>query len=131
MSRRQCYEIPGVDHGGAPIPMAARVGSNFQSSAIMGKDPATNTLPEDGTEQVAFAFANTKALLDVAGVSLDQLVYVDVLLADNDLRAQVNRHWTAWFPDERDRPARHTTVRELPGGMLLQLRVQAHVKADQ
>lgn len=127
MSRRQCYEVPGVDHA-APIPMGARVGSNFQSSAIMGKDPATNTLPDEGVKQVEFAFANTKTLLDVAGVALDQVVYVDVLLADNDLRSEVNRHWTAWFPDEHDRPARHTTVRELPGGMLLQLRVQAHVE---
>ena len=48
MSRRQNYEIPGVDHGSAPIPMAARVGNAFHSSGIMGKDPATNTLPEDG-----------------------------------------------------------------------------------
>ncbi len=128
MTRRQCYEIPGVDHGGAPIPMAARVGSNFQSSGIMGKDPATNTLPEDGVKQVEFVFANTKALLDVAGVALDQLVYVDVWLADNDLRGEVNRHWKGWFPNEHDRPARHTVVKDLPGGMLVQLRVQAHVE---
>lgn len=128
MSRRQTYEIPGVDHGQAPIPMAARVGSNFQSSAIMGKDPATNSLPEDGARQVELVFANTRALLDVAGVELDQLVYVDVLLADNDLRAEVNRHWLSWFPDEHDRPARHVTHRELPGGMVIQLRVQAHVE---
>jgi 2-iminobutanoate/2-iminopropanoate deaminase len=128
MSRRQSYEIPGIDHGAAPIPMAARVGSSFQTSGIMGKDPATNELPEDGAQQVEFVFANTKTLLDAAGVSLDQVTFVEVWLADNDLRGEVNKHWLAWFPEERDRPARHTTVRELPGGMVAQLRLQAHVE---
>lgn len=125
MSRRQTYEIPGVDHGAAPIPMAARVGSSFQTSGIMGKDPTTGELPGDGTRQVELVFANTRALLDVADVALDQVVYVDVLLADDGLRGEVNRHWTRWYPDDDDRPARHTTVRELPAGMLVQLRVQA------
>jgi 2-iminobutanoate/2-iminopropanoate deaminase len=128
VSRRQCYEIPGVDHGSAPIPMAARVGTSFQTSAVMGKDRATNTLPEDGVRQVELVFANVKALLAAADVELDQLTYVEVLLADNSLRDEVNKYWTTWFPDPHDRPARHTTVRELPGGMVVQLRVQAHVE---
>lgn len=128
MSRRQTYQIPGVDHGGAPIPMAARVGSSFQTSGIMGKDPATGELPLDGPRQVELVFANTRTLLEMADVALDQVVYVDVLLADNDLRGEVNQHWTAWYPDSEDRPARHTTVRELPAGMLVQLRVQAVVE---
>jgi enamine deaminase RidA (YjgF/YER057c/UK114 family) len=113
-----------------PIPMAARVGNAFQSSAVAGKDPATNAVPDDGAKQVEFAFANVRALLDVAGVDLDQVVYVDVLLADNDLRAEVNKYWVRWYPDEGDRPARHTTLSELPGGMKIQLRVQAQLDLD-
>ena len=60
MSRRQTFEIPGVTHGTAPIPMAAKVGPNFQSSAIMGKDPATDSLPDGGDDQVRFVFQNAK-----------------------------------------------------------------------
>ena len=105
--------------------MAARVGNSFQSSGIMGRDPATNTLPDDGVKQVEFVFANTRARFDVAGVELDLVVFVEVLLADNGLRDEINKHWLAWYPDENDRPARHTTVRDLPGGMKVQLRVQA------
>lgn len=126
MSRRQTFEIPGVTHGTAPIPMGAKVGPNFQSSGIMGKDPATDTLPDSGEDQVRFAFQNAKTLLDLAGVGLDEVVYVDVLLANNDFRGTVNKYWLEWYPDEHDRPARHTTVRELPGGMVVQLRLQAH-----
>jgi 2-iminobutanoate/2-iminopropanoate deaminase len=109
--------------------MAARVGSSFQTSALMGKDPATNSLPDDGVRQVELVFANLKSLLAVADVEPDQLTFVEVLLADNTLRDEVNRHWTTWFPEPHDRPARHTTVRELPGGMVVQLRVQAHVES--
>jgi 2-iminobutanoate/2-iminopropanoate deaminase len=125
VSRRLNYEIPGVDHGNAPIPMAARVGNSFQSSGIMGRDPASNTLPSSGVKQVEFVFANARSLCQVAGVQLDQLVYVEVLLADDQLRSEVNKYWTEWYPDAGDRPARHTTVRELPGGMKIQLRLQA------
>jgi 2-iminobutanoate/2-iminopropanoate deaminase len=110
--------------------MAARVGSSFQSSGIMGRDPATNTLPEDGSKQVEFVFANTRALFEVAGVELDQVVFVEVLLADNSLRDEINKYWLGWYPDDHDRPARHTTVRDLPGGMKVQLRVQAVVEGD-
>jgi 2-iminobutanoate/2-iminopropanoate deaminase len=108
--------------------MAARVGASFQTSGIMGKDPSTNELPADGAQQVEFVFANSRTLLDIAGVALDQVTFVEVFLADNDLRGEVNKHWLAWYPDEHDRPARHTTVRDLPGGMLVQLRLQAHVE---
>jgi 2-iminobutanoate/2-iminopropanoate deaminase len=130
VSRRRTYEIPGIDHGSAPIPMAARVGNSFQSSGIMGRDPATNTLPDDGGKQVELVFGNTRTLFDVAGVELDQVVFVEILLADNTLRDEVNRHWLQWYPDEHDRPARHTTVRDLPGGMKVQLRVQAVLDGD-
>lgn len=124
MGRRQTIEIPGVSHG-APIPMAARVGNMVWSSAIPGKDAATGKLPAAGAEQVAAVFENAGAVLTAAGVTRDDVVYVSVLLADNELRAEVNRHWLRWFPDEADRPARHVTVADLPGGMLVQLQLIA------
>jgi 2-iminobutanoate/2-iminopropanoate deaminase len=128
MSRRRTYEIPGIDHGSAPIPMAARVGPVLRSSGIMGRDPATNQLPDDPARQVDFVFANALALLDVAEVELDQVVHVEVLLADNRYRDAVNERWVSLFPDLSDRPARHTTVRELPGGMVVQLCVEAVIE---
>jgi 2-iminobutanoate/2-iminopropanoate deaminase len=87
-------------------------------------------LPDDHERQVALAFGNVRTLLDLGGVALDQVVFVEVLLADNALREAVNRHWTTWFPDPSDRPARHTTLRELPGGMVVQLRLQAVVENE-
>jgi 2-iminobutanoate/2-iminopropanoate deaminase len=105
--------------------MAAQVGAFFHSSGIPPTDPATGSTPEDGGRQVELAFGNAAALLKVAGLSPADVVYLDVFLADNSLRAEVNKHWLDWYPSEHDRPARHVTVRPLPGKVLIQLQVQA------
>jgi 2-iminobutanoate/2-iminopropanoate deaminase len=125
VSRRRTFEIPGVDHGSAPIPMAAQVGAVFHSSGIPPTDPATGSVPDDGERQVEVVFGNAAALLKVAGLGSESIVYLDVFLADDSLRPTVNKHWLAWYPDEHDRPARHVTTRPLPGKMLIQLQVQA------
>jgi 2-iminobutanoate/2-iminopropanoate deaminase len=125
MSRRVNYEIPGIGHGSTPIPLAARVGDQFRTSGIMGMDPATREIPADGVRQVELAFGNAATLLDVAGIGREDIVFVEVLLADRGLRAEVDKHWLDWFPDEGDRPARHTTVRDLPSGMKAQLLLHA------
>jgi 2-iminobutanoate/2-iminopropanoate deaminase len=125
VGRRQTIEIPGVAHGKAPIPMAARVGNIVWSSAIPGKDASTGLLPPDGAAQVTAVFDNAAAVLSAAGVTRDDLVYISVLLSSDELRPEVNRHWLEWFPDAEDRPARHVTLQALPGGMLVQLQLIA------
>lgn len=125
MGRRKTFEIPGVTHGGAPIPMAAVVGGFFHSSGIPPADAATGVIPDDGQQQVDAVFANAAALLEVAGLSPADVVYLEVALEDDSLRTSVNKHWLAWYPDEDDRPARHVIVKTLPGKMLVQLQIQA------
>jgi 2-iminobutanoate/2-iminopropanoate deaminase len=124
LGRRKTFEIPGVAHA-APIPLAAQVGNIVTSSALMGVDASTGKLPEDGASQVKHLFANTAALLRAAGLSPGDIVSVSVLLADNSLRDEINRYWLEWFPDASDRPARHTTVHPLPGGMRAQIQFTA------
>ncbi len=123
--RKRSIHVDGVTHGAAPIPMGARVGNIIYSSAISGKDPATNKLPESPRDQVKFAFANMKSLLANGGATLDHLVKVSVLLKDNELREAINEEWLACFPDPDDRPARHVSPTDLQHGMLLQLEVVA------
>lgn len=125
MGRRKTFEIPGVTHGGAPIPMAAMVGDFFHSSGIPPADAATGVIPDDGQQQVDAVFANAAALLAVADLSPADVVYIEVFLQDDSLRSSVNKHWLDWYPDEHDRPARHTIVKTLPGKMLVQLQIQA------
>jgi 2-iminobutanoate/2-iminopropanoate deaminase len=120
-------EIEGLNHGSNPIPMGARVGPLVCSSGLMGADPDTGKVADDGREQVRLAFSNLVTFLANAGASLASVVRVGVLLQDPGLRADINERWLALFPDAGDRPARHTTVRDLPGQMLVQLEVIAYI----
>jgi len=128
---RRSIEVPGVSHGNAPIPMGARVGNMIYSSGIMGKDPATNALPEDAPSQAKFMFANLRSLLAQGGAGLGDLVHVKAYVKDNSHRDALNAEWLQCFPDPHDRPARHTMVADLPGGMLVQIEVVAVVKDAQ
>jgi 2-iminobutanoate/2-iminopropanoate deaminase len=131
MSKRRArsLEVPGVTHGSAPIPMGARVGNMIFSSGIMGKDPATDTLPADAAAQARFAFQNMRSLLEAGGATLADLAHMTVFLKDESARAAVNEEWIKCFPDPHDRPARHTLIYDLRGGMLLQLEVVALITA--
>jgi 2-iminobutanoate/2-iminopropanoate deaminase len=120
-------EVAGVSHGNVPIPMGARRGGVIYSSGIPGKDPATDALPPEVQAQAKFAFQNMKSLLEAGGATLDDLVRMTVYIRDDSARAPVNEQWLQCFPDPHDRPARHTLVHNLPGGMLVQLEVVAVV----
>src|SRR6201988_5177239 len=125
--RPRSIDVEGVSHGKAPIPMGARVGSTLYSSGIPGVDPTTGQLPADAATQARHTFENMRALLSNGGATLDDVVRVTVYLKDNTAREHVNAEWLKCFPDPHDRPARHTLMCDLQGGMLLQLQVIAVV----
>ena len=129
--RPRSIEVPGVTHGNVPIPMGARVGNMIFSSGIAGKDPATNKVPADAAEQAHFAFQNLRTLLEKGGASLQDVGHVTVFVKDDSVRDAINAEWVKCFPDPHDRPARHTLVHELRGGMLLQLEAIAVVQDAQ
>lgn len=126
MSRphRESFDLEGISHT-VPIPMGARVGNMLFSSGIMGVDPSTGKLGEGLERQTALAFANMAALLAKAGAQPGDVGHVRVLLQDDGARAEMNKHWLEYFPDANDRPARHTVVGPLRGGMLVQLEIIA------
>lgn len=127
-SGKRSLHVPGVTHGPTPIPMGARVGNLICSSAISGKDPASDSLPAEGVDQVRFAFANMETLLRNGGATVADLVKVTVFLKDNGLRDAVNDEWLRLFPDPDDRPARHIVPTDLQRGQLIQLEVMAVVQ---
>src|SRR4051794_2379268 len=68
-------------------------------------DPVTGAFK--GTtiqEQTRQCFANIQAILEAAGSSLDKIVSVTVVLADEDDFAGMNEEWLKWFPSNA--PAR-------------------------
>ena len=62
-------------------------------------DPATGAIK--GTtiqEQTRQCLTNIQAILEEAGSSLDKVVSVTVVLADEDDFAGMNEEWLRWFP---------------------------------
>jgi 2-iminobutanoate/2-iminopropanoate deaminase len=124
MSKRQVIEIPGVKHT-APIPMAVRYGNMLFTSAIMGVDGQSGRLGTGPDEQARLAFDNLRQVLEQAGMTPDNIVRMTVHLTDHSYREAINTPWLEWFPDEHDRPARHSVLADLPRGFLLQIEVVA------
>jgi 2-iminobutanoate/2-iminopropanoate deaminase len=62
-------------------------------------DPATGAIK--GTtvqEQTSQCLTNIRFILEEAGSSLDKLVSVTIVLADEDDFAGMNEEWLKWFP---------------------------------
>ncbi len=110
-----------------PIPTVTRVGNMIFSSALSGTDLATGELPKDAEKQIEHAFANVKASVEEVGGTLGDIGKMTVWLAERDMREIVNKYWLAMFPDEHNRPVRHTIAGPLQGGFIIQIEFVAVV----
>lgn len=122
---RRSIEVPGLSHGGLPIPVASVVGNLLVSGGINPVDPATGVVPDDADGQVALAFANVRLVVEAAGGTVADIVKVTVFTSDKSIRPVIDKYWTEMFPEESSRPARHTLNAGQPGSRLLQLEVTA------
>ncbi len=125
--RQKSIEIEGLGHA-APIPLACRVGPVLATSGIGGKDPATGKLAPDADAQARQAFENLNAVLAKGGLGLGDVVKLTVFVADDKYRDAINTYWLQCYCDPARRPARHTLVMPLRGGMLVQLEALAVAK---
>jgi 2-iminobutanoate/2-iminopropanoate deaminase len=107
--------------------MGARVGNTIFTSGVAGKLPATNKLVDGAEAQAYQAFENLKTVLANGGATLAHVGLISALVADEAARDALNKAWVDAFPDANDRPARHTTVQPLRGGMLVQIQAIAVV----
>jgi len=124
MARRKSVHIKGMEHG-APIPNGVVVGNMVFSSAISGKDAKTGVLSPDPDEQAEAMFRNLRLFMETAGGAPENIAYMKVYLKEEKLRDSVNKAWLKMFPDEHDRPARHSIKTELRGDNLFQIEVIA------
>ncbi len=127
---RECYQIPGVAHGGGGprgfLPFGTRIGDYLFSGGCMGQDPATGEVVDDPDRQAELAFQNMKTLLDTAGFAPENVAHMFVWLKDNKYRNVVNGPWETLFPDPERRPARHAIEADLPGKMVVQIEIVAY-----
>jgi 2-iminobutanoate/2-iminopropanoate deaminase len=131
MTARRSIEVEGLHHGGAPIPLACRVGPLLVSSGVLGQDPATGEVPDGVAEQVVLVFANVRRILAAGGADVGDVAKLTFFVRDRSARAAIDEQWLAMFPDPDRRPARHTLPTDLPPAFHVQCEVIAMVADDQ
>jgi 2-iminobutanoate/2-iminopropanoate deaminase len=83
-----------------PYSQALTAGNMFFASGQLGLDPSTGKIVEGGTkEQAQQALKNVKALLEAAGLGLDNVVQVQIFMADLADFAQVNEVYKTFFTE--------------------------------
>lgn len=121
MARREIIEGPEIPEHNQPFPAAVKIGNMVFSAAVGGEDPETHEMPEDIETQVKNTFTTIRAMMKRAGGTVDNIGKVSVLLRNRDDRKYVNPEWVKMFPDEKDRPVRHTSIHDLAGNRLIQI----------
>jgi 2-iminobutanoate/2-iminopropanoate deaminase len=116
-------QVPGLHHGGAPIPIASVRRGILASGRISGHRADASLAPAQ--DQIGQVFINAGLVLAQAGGSLDDLIRMTFVLADDALRPALNDCWTAIFPDPDDRPTRHISVTPLPPDVVVQCELLA------
>jgi enamine deaminase RidA (YjgF/YER057c/UK114 family) len=118
MAKRKSIEIDGFAHKN-PIPAACRLGNMLMTGIITGTDPATGKLAETLEVQCANIFHHVRSIMTAAGGSTDDIIKMNVFMADRSRRDVLNAEWVKMFPDPHSRPARHTSQTALEGGQLI------------
>jgi 2-iminobutanoate/2-iminopropanoate deaminase len=118
MAKRKSVEIEGFAHKN-PIPAACRLGNMLMTGIITGTDPATGKLAGTLEAQCANVFHHVRSIMKAAGGSTDDIIKMNVWMADRSRRDVLNAEWVKMFPDAGSRPARHTSQAALEGGQLI------------
>jgi enamine deaminase RidA (YjgF/YER057c/UK114 family) len=118
MAKRKSIEIDGFAHKN-PIPAASRIGNMLMTGIITGTDPATGKLADTLEAQCANIFQHVRAIMAAAGGSPDDIIKMNVFMADRGKRDVLNAEWVKMFPGSHSRPARHTSQAALEGGQLI------------
>ena len=108
-----------------PYSQAIQVGNLVFASGQIPIDPATGNFVAGGVrEQARHSLTNVKAILDEAGLTLDNVVKTTVFLADMNDFADVNAVYAEFFAEPY--PARSAVaVKTLPKGALVEIEVIA------
>ena len=107
-----------------PYSQAVDCGPFVFASGQIPIDPATGNIPEGITEQTRQSLSNVKAILEAAGLTMDNVVKTTVFLADMNDFAAMNAVYAEAF--SAPFPARSAVdVRTLPKNVLVEIEVIA------
>lgn len=107
-----------------PYSQAIDAGAFVFASGQIPINPATGEIPEGIKAQTAQSLANVKAILEAAGLTMDNVVKTIVFLSDMDNFAPMNEVYAEAFAAPY--PARSAVaVRTLPKNVLVEIEVLA------
>ena len=108
-----------------PYSQAIQVGNLVYTSGQIPIDPTTGTLVGGGIkEQTRQSLLNVKAILEEAGMTMDNVVKTTVFMADMNDFADMNAVYAEFFSEPY--PARSAVaVKTLPKGALVEIEVVA------
>lgn len=107
-----------------PYSQGIKAGGFVYCSGQLPIDAATGEMPADIKEQTRVSLENVKAVLEAAGLTLDNVVKTTVYLADMSLFGAMNEVYGATF--KAPYPARSAyAVKELPKQALVEIEVVA------
>ena len=118
---RHRIKAPDIPEHVNPFPAAVKMYNLVFSSAIGGEDPTTHELPADKEAQIANAFQTVRNIMREAGGTTNNIAKVALSVADRNDRKLINPYWLEMFPNEDDRPVRHTSQVDMPAGRYIQI----------
>lgn len=130
MTEKQAISTKNAPAAIGPYSQAVRVGDFLYTSGQVALDPLTGTLVEGGIEpQTTRAIENLKAVLEAAGIGLQNTIKTTVFLKNMADFAAMNAIYGKYFaPDGVVAPARSTVeVARLPKDALVEIEVIARV----
>jgi len=96
---RRFINLPGR-RGPLPFSDAALVGDTLYISGRIGIDPATGLAPADVDEEIRLLFDGFAAVLVEAGMTMDDLVWVQIFSPDVSLWERFNAAYVRRFSGE-------------------------------
>ncbi len=110
-----------------PYSQAVKVGNLIYTSGQIPINPSTGTIVEGGIkEQTRQSLQNVKAVLEEAGLTMDNVIKTTVFMADMNDFADMNAVYAEFFSSPY--PARSAVaVKTLPKGAMVEIEVVAEV----
>jgi len=96
-SNARLYLPPPTGFGPLPFSSGVLVGNTFYLSGHIGFDPATREVPADPEQEVRFMLDAVRDTLTRAGLTMDDLVMVQVFASDISLFERFNNVYRTYF----------------------------------
>ena len=94
---RREFSLPATKASGLPLSDAVQVGDTLYISGRGGIDLATMQVPKDLKDEVKLMMDDYKAILAMAGMTMDDLVSVTIYCPDLKLYAAFNEIYRTYF----------------------------------